>query len=263
VWEYNVALSDTYAGLINWRMWGRMGWQETKRRYRRTVIGPFWTTLSLGIFIMALGFVWANLWNQDPKVYLPYLSSGFVVWVFVAAIINEGCSTFIAAESIIKQLRFPYSIFSFTVVWRNLIVFFHNLVIYFFVCIYANVSITWYTLLAIPALIVIFVNGVWVATVLGLLCSRFRDIQQVIASILQISMFVTPILWSAEQLGERFNIIVDFNILYHYLDILRSPLLGRPPSSLSWAVTLSGTVIGWVLMIFLYSRFRKRIPYWL
>ena len=260
--EYKESIEDIVKGFLGWRMWGRLGWQETKRRYRRTVIGPFWTTLSLGIFILALGFVWANLWKQDPKVYLPFLCSGMLVWVLVSSIVNEGCAVFFGAENLLKQIRFPYFILVFSVVWRNLIVFFHNLIIFLLVGIFAGVKITWASLLVFPGLLIIFINGLWVCTIFGLLCARFRDIQQVISSILQVSMFVTPIFWSAQQLGERFSIVVNLNVLYHFLDIVRSPLLGKGPSYMSWSVTLGLTVFGWAATIMLYSRFRRRLPYW-
>jgi ABC-type polysaccharide/polyol phosphate export permease len=261
--QYDVALKDFADGLRDWRMWGRLGWQETKRRYRRTLIGPFWTTLSLGIFIFTLGILWANLWKQDTKTYLPFLSSGMLVWVMIAAIITEGCAVFISAEGLIKQLRFPYTLLACSVVWRNFIVFLHNLVIFVLVAMYAQVPFTRYSLLAIPALLLVFLNGIWVVTLLGLLCSRYRDIQQIIASMLQVAMFVTPIFWAATQLGPRFTKFVDYNFLFHYVDIVRAPLLGQAPSNWSWVLTISITVLGWGCTLYLFSRFRRRIPYWL
>jgi ABC-type polysaccharide/polyol phosphate export permease len=261
--QYSVALGDIFDGVTDWRMWGRLGSQEVRRRYRRTVIGPFWTTLSLGVFVFTLGILWSELWKQNPKTYLPFLCSGMIVWTMIASIINEGAAAFISAEGLIKQLRFPYTLLSCSVVWRNMLTFFHNLVIFGLVCIYARVPLTWATLLAVPALIIIFVNGIWVVTLVGLLCSRYRDIQQVISSFLQVSMFVTPIFWAPDQLGAEFTKFVDYNFLYHYVDILRSPLLGRAPSAHSWNVVIAGTLLGWWLTLYLYSRFRRRIPYWL
>lgn len=261
--QYDVALADFSEGISDWRIWGRLGWQEIKRRYRRTVIGPFWTTLSLGIFIVVLGFVWARLWNQDPKVYLPFLCAGMLAWTMVAGIITEGCVSFVAGESLIKQLRFPYSVLGCSVAWRNVIVFLHNLVIFVAVAFYAGVPVTPASLLVVPGLLLVWVNGVWVATLLGMLCARFRDIQQVITSILQISMFVTPIFFTPEQLGPRFTRFVDFNLLFHYVDIVRSPLLGRPPAAWSWEITVVATIAGWGLTLWVYSRFRRRLAYWL
>src|SRR5687767_6111050 len=96
--QYDVAIADFVGGVSAWRMWIRLGWQEIKRRYRRTVIGPFWTTLSLGIFIAVLGVVWARLWNQDPKTYLPFLCAGMLSWNLVQAMIIDGCSVFVGGE---------------------------------------------------------------------------------------------------------------------------------------------------------------------
>src|SRR5437667_9667403 len=176
--QYDVAVADFTQGLAAWRMWGRLGWQEIRRRYRRTVIGPFWTTLSLGIFIFVLGLVWARLWNQEPKKYLPFLSAGMLTWTMVAAIITEGCTVFVAGEPLIKSFRFPYSILSCSVAWRNVIVFLHNLIIFGAVALYAGLAPTAATLLIIPGLVLVWLNGVWVATLLGMVCSRFRDVQQ-------------------------------------------------------------------------------------
>ena len=261
--QYKIALSDVAGGLSNWKMWGRLGWQETKRRYRRTVIGPFWTTLSLSIFIVTLGILWAQLWKQDPKAYLPFLTAGMLAWGLVSTIITEGCSSFIAAEGLIKSMSFSYTLLTCAVVWRNFIVFLHNFVIYVGVMLYAGVAVTTNTMLILPGLFLISINGIWVCILLGMMCSRFRDIQQIVSSILQVSMFVTPIFWAPEQLGARFSKFVDFNPLYHYVDIIRSPLLGRAPAMLSWEMVVAGTLVGWALTLFVYSRFRRRLPYWL
>lgn len=261
--QYDVAIADIVSGLGNWSMWGRLGWQETKRRYRRTVLGPFWTTFSLGIFIVTLGILWAQLWKQDPKSYLPFLTSGMLAWALVSSIITEGCATFTSAEGVIKALSFSYTFLSCAVVWRNLIVLFHNSLIFLLVLAYSGVAISWNTILILPGLLLISVNGVWVATLLGVLCARFRDIQQIISSILQVSMFVTPIFWSPDQLGARFTRVIDYNVLFHFVEIIRSPMLGKSPASWTYVVVACCTVLGWIATFLIYSRFRRRIPYWL
>jgi homopolymeric O-antigen transport system permease protein len=261
--NYVEAISDILRGIMSFDMWGRMGWQDTKRRYRRTVIGPFWASLSLAIFAVSLGLVWANLWKLDPKEYLPYLTSGMMVWLLFAAFVTEGCTIFVASEGLIKQLPVPYSMLICAMLWRNLLAFAHNFAVYVPICIYARVPPTGYMLLFVPGIVALCVNGIWIAIVLGLLCARYRDIQQVVVSLLQVSMFVTPILWSPAQLTGRTVVLVDANLLYHYIEIVRDPLLGKPPSAWSWFMVLIATVVGWGVALFLFSRFRRRIPYWL
>ena len=261
--QYDVAVADFTQGVAAWRMWGRLGWQEIRRRYRRTVFGPFWTSLSLGIFIFVLGFVWARLWNQNPKTYLPFLCAGMLTWNLVQFIINEGCTVFIGGEGFIKQMPFPYSMLAWSVVWRNLVVFGHNLFIFVAVAFYAGVPLTAATLLVIPGLLSIAINGVWVVTLLGMACARFRDIQQVVASLLQIAMFVTPIFFTRDQLGPGFGRLVDVNLLFHFVDVVRSPLLGQTPAGWTWVVVTITTIVGWGGTLWIYSRFRRRVPYWL
>jgi homopolymeric O-antigen transport system permease protein len=261
--QYDVALADFVDGVAAWRMWGRLAWQEIKRRYRRTTIGPFWTTLSLGIFIGVLGVVWAGLWNQNPKTYLPFLCAGMIAWNLVQANITDGCMIFISGEPFIKQQACPYSLLAYSLVWRNLILFAHNIVIFVIIAVYAGVPVNAASLLVVPGVLLNSLNGVWIATVLGVICARYRDLQQVAASLMQISMFVTPIFFAPEQLGARARPFVDYNVLYHYVEIIRSPLLGRAPSAWSWFVVTAALVLGWAGTLWFYSRFRRRVPYWL
>jgi ABC-type polysaccharide/polyol phosphate export permease len=261
--RYAVAIFDVIAGIQAVGIWGRLGWRENKRRYRRTVFGPLWTTVSLAIFVVALGLVWSNLWHSDPKVYLPFLTSGMLCWVLFSTICAEGCGGVISGEALIKQLRISYTLLACATVWRNAIVFFHNLSIYALICIYAGVSITWATLLTIPGLLLLCLNGLWIAVLLGAVCARYRDVQQLVSSILQILLFLTPIFWSVDQLTGRASMLADYNPLYHLIAILRDPLMGKAPDTLHWVVVAVGTLLGWGLTIHVMSKFRHRIVYWL
>lgn len=264
--QYDLALSDIRQGVTEWRMWGRQGWSDVRVRYRRTAFGPFWATLSLGIFMVSFSVVWANLWKLDVREYLSFVSAGMLSWTLISAIITEGTTTFISAESLIKSMGFPYTVLSCAVVWRNLIIFFHNIVAYLGVMVFCGVPVTWNSLLIVPGLLLIALNGIWVTTLLGMSGARYRDIQQLIVSILQILMFVTPIFWSPDQISGRAAlvlILVDFNPLLHYVEIVRNPLLGKPTSFLNWEMALLGTLIGWCLTLYVFSRFRRRVAYWL
>jgi ABC-type polysaccharide/polyol phosphate export permease len=117
--------------------------------------------------------------------------------------------------------------------------------------------------MALPGLLILCVNGLWIALVLAILCARFRDIQQIIATLLQVAMFVTPIFWSPSQLSGRARVLVDYNILYHFVEIVRDPLMGTAPSLWSWGMVICATVLGWMLAFYLLARFRRRIAYWL
>jgi ABC-type polysaccharide/polyol phosphate export permease len=259
----HIALIDVVAGIQALNIWGRLGWRDTKRRYRRTMFGPLWSTVSLGLFVVSLGLLWANLWGQNPKTYLPYLTSGMLCWAMFSAICTEGCASFLGQELLIKQLRISYTLLACATVWRNVIVFFHNIIIYVFVSLYGGLSVTWATLLVAPGFALLWLNMIWIATLLGAACTRYRDIAPLISSLLQISLFLTPIFWTPEQLKGRMALLAYYNPLYHLIDIVRGPLLGNAPNLLEWIVVLGITVTGWAVTIGVMNKFRHRIAYWL
>lgn len=255
---------DLLDGAGQWRLWGRLGWLEVKRRYTRTIIGPFWSAISLGMFVLALGSVGTGLWNKAAADYLPFLAAGMVVWVMISSIIVESCSLFVSGTSLFRQMRFNYSVLAYALVWRNFIVFAHNLLVFIVIfLVFAGTSISPATLLAIPGLAFLLVNSVWVSLLLGMFCLRFRDVQQLITSLIQISMFVTPIFWPAENLhGLAHFAFIDMNPLYHMIDLVRSPLLGHAPALESYVAAVIFTVLGWGLTYLMFTHFRKRIAYW-
>ena len=174
--DYTIAAADLIDGIRSYRIWTRLGWQEVKRRYRRTVFGPFWATLSIGAFIVGMVFIWAPLFKTDVKSYLPFLAAGLVSWTFATALISEGCTTYTAGVNLITQLNFPYTVLNFMVVWRNIIVFFHNILIVIVVVIALKIPVDWQTLLLIPGLIIVAVNGAWMTILFGMVSARFRDV---------------------------------------------------------------------------------------
>jgi ABC-type polysaccharide/polyol phosphate export permease len=260
------AAEDLIGGLRKYDLWGRLGWLEIKRRYRRTIIGPFWTCLSLLIFVVVIGSVGSGLLSKEAAEYLPFLVAGMIVWVTLQNTLIESATVFVAGTGIIRQMNFQYSILIYALVWRNFILFAHNLLVYLLIfLILAPQKLGLANLLAIPGLFVLAVNCAWLSLLLGMVSLRFRDLQQLVMSIVQVSMFVTPLFWPPEGLeGLRRIFFVGLNPLYHLLTIVRDPLLGGrlPPLNSCIAVTLI-TVVGWALTYAVFAKFRKRIPYWL
>ncbi len=257
-----LAGDDLTEGLKKWRLWGMMGWQDVRQRYHRTTIGPFWLTLSVCIMIGAMGLLNYTLWGVDPRKSLPYITTGVIGWFLISVNVNESCAAFTSAQSVILQVKLPYSVYIYRIIWRNLIVFFHNIVIFVLLSLAFLIVPTWSLLLLPLSLALICVNGIWVGMVLSVVSTRFRDIQQIVASVMFVFFILTPIFWDPAILPQR-PVIVDTNPFYHFLELIRAPLLGHAPSALTWAVVLGFTAVGWAAGFAFFQRFRSRIPYWL
>ncbi|MGE0280673.1 MAG: ABC transporter permease [Rhizobiaceae bacterium] len=258
------AREDLLRGLVNWRVYGRLGWLEVKRRYRRTIIGPFWSAISVAIMVGALGSIGVVLWQQSPESYIPYLAAGLVVWIMISTMVTEACTLFISGHALFRQSRFDYSVLAYALVWRNLVAFGHNLVIYLVaILVFAPYLLKPVGALAIPGLALVLINGVWISLFLGILCLRFRDLQPLVTNLIQVLIFVTPIFWPAEKLsGGPRAVFVTFNPIFHLIEVVRAPLVGQAPTAETYIALGLITVVGWAVTYVFFSRFRKRIAYW-
>ena len=192
---------------------------------------------------------------------MPHLALGFIVWGLISNLILESCGAFVSAQAVIRQVKSPLSVHVFRVVWRNLIVFAHNFLVYIGVEVTLAIWPGPTALLAIPGLFLLCLNGLWTGLLLGLLCARFRDIPSLVANIVQVLFFLTPIIWKADQVGHHI-MLVKLNPFFHIVEIVRLPLLGQVPDWTSWAATIVVTLAGWATTLVLYARFRSRIAYW-
>jgi ABC-type polysaccharide/polyol phosphate export permease len=256
------ALWDFVEGARLWHMWWRQSSNEVRRRYKRTLLGPAWVTVSLLIFAVMLSFVWAGLFKMQVTDFLPFLLSGLLPWTLISSCIGEGCAVFLSGEALIKARQFPYTSLLYGAVARNAVIFGHNLIGYVLAAALCGVPIGLNTLFVVPSIILVLVNCVWMEMVVAVFCLRFRDFQQLVASLLQIAAFVTPIFWNASQLVGKRAIIVHANPLHHMVDILRQPLLGKAPAVESYLVCLATALVGWAFAYWLFASKRHRLAYW-
>lgn len=263
------AVDDLRSGWAQRTLWGHLGWQDIRQRYRRSVLGPIWISISMAVTAVALGILYAGLFGNPLEEQLPYILVGFIVWGFISGCITEGADVFISNVGLIHHLPAPLSVHVYRLVWRQTLFFLHNLVVYAVMLLVFPQPLDWGSLLAIPAFALLMVNGAWVALLFGVVSTRFRDLMPVLQSIVQLAFFLTPIVWIYEDLvnspnpaiAERAR-IVELNPLMHFVEIIRRPMLGQPQEWRHWAVVLVITVVGWLLTMVVLRRYRSRVAYW-
>ena len=155
------AIADLTGGLALWQLWSTLGWHDIRQRYRRSIVGPFWLTLSMGIMVAGLAYLYAGLFGQNVENYLPYVATGMIVFSLLSTMAVEGSTVFIGSASLILQLRAPLSIYIFQMVWRNLLIFVHNISIYVVVLLFVKINIGWNILLAFVGLflVLLYLSG--------------------------------------------------------------------------------------------------------
>jgi ABC-type polysaccharide/polyol phosphate export permease len=256
---------DLKESSVNWRIWFMLSYQDIKLRYRRSVLGPFWITLSMAITLYSMGFLYAHLFRTNMRQYYPYLVAGMLGWSLISTVIMEVTETFTSYENLIKQTKLPYTLHIHRVVMRNLLIFFHNLIvmapIYFIF--HDDVSLNFPSLMLLPNLVIIYANAFFYGMALAMLGARYRDISQIIKSLVQVAFFVTPIMWNPAVLPEPMQVYMNLNPFYTFVDLILAPLIGQLNTSTNYAIAFGVTLFGFAICARLFTRFRSRIIYWL
>lgn len=259
-----VALRDIAEALLKYRLALIFGWQDVAQRYRRSRVGAFWLTLNMAVFIGALGLIFGTLFQSEMREFLPYLCAGVITWGFISTCLNEGCTTFTSSDGIILQVRMPLFTHIMRAVWRNVIIFSHNIVIFPVLLLILGKMISPNVLWAVPGFLLLCLNLSWMMLILATLCARFRDMAQVVTNILQVLFYATPIMWMVKVLpGHVSRTFIELNPFYHLIELVRAPLFGSPPSLLDWIFGFACAIIGWIVAIVFFGRYRWRVAYWL
>lgn len=259
----SIGLNDLVSALKSFHIITMMGGQDIRQRYKRSRLGPFWITISMAVMITTMGLVFGNLFKTDVKEFLPFLTLGLIIWSFILGSITEGCEALISAEGIIKQLPVPLHVHVLRVVWKNFIIFLHNIVIFPFVLLAVGKGVSWDIFLAIPGFLLLVLNLSWFLMIIAMVCARFRDTTQIILSIMQVVFYLTPVIWMPKLLSHRVGqVLLDLNPLYHLIDIVRAPLLGQVPALSSYILAMVMGIIGLVFSTIMTSKYKYRVPYW-
>ena len=241
-----------------------LGREDVRQSYRRSALGPFWLTIGMAVQIVTIGIVFGLIFKTELKDYLPFLTTSIIFWTLISTTINEGCLTFISSDSMIKQLNLSHFQYVARTVWRNLFTTGHNLVILPIVLV-----VFWQLpglpiLAFIPGLVVLVINLTWVVWILGIVSARFRDMPPIISSAIVVAFYVTPVMWFPELIESNSlaHLLLGLNPLYHWLQIVRLPLLGQWPTLENWALAILSGVVGWAFTWFANKKYRNMIAYW-
>jgi ABC-2 type transport system permease protein/lipopolysaccharide transport system permease protein len=252
-----VALKDFRDSVKAWRQWLRMSFTDVVMQYRRSLLGPFWLVLNNMAMIVALGVVYSYVFNVSIGNYIPYFASGLLTWNLLSAFVNEGANTYIGNAAMVRNLNLAPPFLAFKVTSRQFIIFLHNIFVMIPVFIWFPSILSVNNLLALPALALHLVNGVALSILLGMLCARFRDMPNILVNAMQMLFFLTPIFWPASSVSQP--LIYQFNPFYHYVEIVRAPLMGDLPAETSWMAAAGLSLVLWIGALITYARYRWRL----
>jgi ABC-type polysaccharide/polyol phosphate export permease len=257
------ALGEIFATLRGGAQWSTLAWNDIKFRYRRTTLGPLWITLGLGATVFSVGILYGGLFGNELSQYLPYFAAGLITWTFTGATLNEGCSTFLGAAAIIRAVPVAPVVHVFRMLARQLIMLAHNLALMVVLWLLFQWPLGWSFILIVPGLALNILAVFGAVLALSIIAARFRDIQLIVATVLQLVFLLTPIMWDSKSLrGIAVTYVVDLNPIYHLIEVVRRPLLGETPMAMSWLASSMTAAVCLAMGSLFYARYRHRIAFW-
>lgn len=261
---FKIACCDIRRAAAKFHLIGTLGWQDVATRYRRSRIGAFWLTINISVMIIALGLVFGTLFGQPMHDFLPFLTAGLIIWGFISANINEGCTALSDASGIILQVKMPIWVHIARVMWKNTIICGHNIIILPVVFLIFLHHVSTAAFLAVPGFLLLIVNLLWIMMITSVLCARYRDITQIVTNAVQVIFYLTPVIWNAEVMSKRVGAaFLYLNPFYSLMTIVRDPLLGNIPLKIHWIIAGGIAIFGWTIALWFYGSRIKRVPYWL
>lgn len=268
--EIAAAGRDFAASFRLFDLWRALALNDIVTRYRGSVLGPFWITLTTAAFAVGIGLVYSEIMQIPATRYLPWIATGVVFWNFLSMTIIEGSTAYISEGVVIRQSSTPLPVFIWRVILRNLINFAHQAPVLIAVAVYfynqpdpgghylPHINLP----MAGLGLLLMTLNLSWMVMFCAIASARFRDILQVIATGLQILFFLSPVIWIPGE-SRGVTTLLLANPVYHLLEITRNPLLGMevPPASLLFVTAMAAA--GWAATFFLYASVRRRIVHYL
>ena len=259
--RHRMAVRDLREAITLWRLCWTLGALDIRIRYRGSILGPFWLTLSTGAMVAAMGIIYSTLFQIEMHDYLPFLAISQVLWGYLAVLVADACQGYVANESMIRSVRMPVILYAARIVLRNLLILAHNVVV-----IVAVDLVMWnwpgpVAIYALPALILWLADSLAITVLLGALCARFRDIPPIVASFMQMAFFITPVIWRPHLIGDK-EWLLPFNPFFALLEIVRGPLLGELPGLVVYISAVISSIVLCAIAWLVFTRVRGRIAFW-
>ncbi len=257
------AWADIANGLAAWRFVFALASSDIRSRYRGSVLGPLWLTLTTAVMIGAFSLLYGAIFNIPWQQHTLHVGVSLITWQWISQSVSESCNAILGGEGMIRQVPLPISVHVLRTAVRNLIVAGHHAILLplvFLICNFAPYPQG--IPMALLGVVIIFINTLSMAALLGFLGARFRDLAPVVANVLQLMFFLSPILWEASALGDRARLLV-FNPVFVMIEIVRTPLLSGTINPSHWLAAGLFTLLNVCLATAMFVRFRDRVAYWI
>jgi ABC-type polysaccharide/polyol phosphate export permease len=239
--------------------------RELKVRYKRSIFGLLWTMLNPLLLMVVYTVVFATIMQAPQRNFAIFLLAGLLPWLFFSISVLQGLNSILVNQELIRKVRVPQAVFPLSVVGSNLVNFTLSLVPLVLLMAALRQPFTAALLFLPVAILILTVFTSGVTLLFATFTVFFRDVRHLAEVALQMLMYLSPVFYDLQMLGQHdawwfrgFRLFLKLNPLSYLLDLVRSPVYyGRLPSLQTTGVASAAAVI--VLAIG-YAVFQRLSP---
>lgn len=251
-------LSDIIESFRRRSVWLRLGSRDLFLEHSRAYLGTLWPLIGAVSWIAVIYLFVGQQLSAQNATYLAYLTIGIVAYNFASGILVNGVNCFQVFKGVILNIPNPLFIYPLRMFVKVTCSVLLQIIFIAGAMIVCNVGPSIYWIWLIPGLILYVITAVFLSLIMGILGVWFGDFRFLLASVMRLLMFATPIFWYPIEEGWRYTTVL-FNPLSHYIDFIRDPLLGEPIKPLTIAVVLGTTAFCVLFGLYLFGRCRSNI----
>lgn len=246
-----------------WRIWLVATVYRIVLTYRRTYLGTTWLLIGITLVVLVKSLLFAGILDAPSERIIPNLAIGMAMWRLVAGIINSSANAITANKASFEQGYFPLFVPVMERIVHNGFAFLHSIVPMIVISLYFVFPNFPDLLLIVPAIVLIIVAALPIGFVLSVVCTRYRDVGNLVSAIMGVAFFLTPVIWIPEMAQGAHEWFLWLNPLYHFIEIIRDPLIGQPVEMLNWLVAFGISVVSWLIAYGVFRLYGRRILIWL
>ena len=251
------ALSDILGGIEQRRVWIALATEDIFDQHRRTTLGPLW--LLVNYFAFAGTFIFIFTPGPPDPLNAIYIGVGLLVWTYIADTISQAVTLFEREEGFIKGTTLPLSVYVMRLTLQNLIRAAYAFVGCITILLFAGVTVTGAWIWSALGVGLVLIASPAVVAVFAFLGVFFPDSQFVVANLIRVAMFATPVFWGDPGESGLRAVLYHWNPFTHFINIVREPIVDGTAPLDAFGICLVMTLALWAVAVLLLGSFRRRV----
>ena len=236
-------------------------WRDVKVRYKQTVLGVGWAFLQPFLKLVVFSAVFGKLARLDSEgfPYPIFVYAGLLPWQFFSESLSRSSQSVVGAANLIRKVYFPRLIIPLASIGSCLVDFGISFSILAGLMVYYHVPLR-ISLMMVPVLVLLTVFiALGVGTLLSAMNAAYRDFRYIVPFMIQIWMYLTPVIYSARAIPERWRFLLSLNPMTGVVNGYRSAVLGSSFDLPGLFFSLAAGLILFVVAVYFFRKIESQM----